>query len=281
MAYLAAGLFACAAWRITGNDAWIVEFFRLPGALLLVWLAGVELLFSVRVCRQLSPGESLRAAWRLIAASAAFDFCGALAVQVFGVHSEINPLPRLPGWSNSATAAIRQFGLFLGGSCRFVLLAGGLLLALRLYRKSGFLGRFRPVDVVLLAVSGGYVVWEAADVLTALHHGKQPSLGEVLGWPVDPLLWLLLGEAMLLYRSVQVTGQGWVGRCWSAFSVGIGLVVLGDIGIWATAYGYLPWPWSSLGWYVWLPAAGAFALAPSYQLEAIHRAMTGGNLSVD
>lgn len=57
-----------------------------------------------------------------------------------------------------------------------------------------------------------------------------------------------------------------------AFSAGIILTCLGDIGMWASHYGYLPWPWTSLAWYLWLPAASCFALAPACQLQALHRA---------
>ena len=57
-----------------------------------------------------------------------------------------------------------------------------------------------------------------------------------------------------------------------AFSVGIFLLLVGDVMIWATVWGYLPWPWSGLGWFVWIPAAAAFALAPLYQWEAMRSA---------
>ena len=160
----------------------------------------------------------------------------------------------------------------LGGSLRFAFLAAGLFLSLRSYRKSGFLARLAVIDWVFLAATGAFVLREASDVIFAMQHGKHPSTAEVLGWPTDPLLWLLLAESMLLYRSVCQMGPGWIGRCWKAFSLGVALIALGDIAIWATNYGYLPWPWSSLGWYIWLPAAAAFAMAPAYQLEAVWRA---------
>ena len=124
----------------------------------------------------------------------------------------------------------------------------------------------------MLALIGAYVVREARDVVAAIHAGARLSVGVVFGWPVDPLLLVLLGEAMLLNRSVKHMGEGWIGRCWSAFSIGIFLVSLGDVAIWAASWGFLPWPWSGLQWYVWIPAAGAFAVAPAYQLEAIYHA---------
>jgi hypothetical protein len=118
------------------------------------------------------------------------------------------------------------------------------------------------------------VVWEAAGVVTAVRNGKRPGLLEVASWPVDPLLVLLVAEALLLNRSAREMGAGWVSRCWRSYSIGVFLVLLGDLGLWLTAYGYLPWPWNSVVWYIWLPASCAFALAPAYQLETIFQAVT-------
>jgi hypothetical protein len=269
--YLAAGLLAAAAWRITHNDAWFIEFFNLPGAALLVTLAGLELALSLRVAAEFSPGQWMRTAWRLIALSALCDLIGALASQIFGTESPFNLL-RIFYPPPFVAAMTRDFGLVVGGPFRFAFLAAGLFWSLRVYRRAGFLGRLAAVDWAVLAMVFAYIIDEAWGLFQALEAGKQPAPAEIMGWPVDPLLWVLLLEALLLYRSVRETGVGWIGRCWGAFSIGIALITLGDVAIWATNYGYLPWPWSSLGWYVWMPAAGAFAIAPAYQLEAIHQA---------
>jgi hypothetical protein len=271
-AYLTVGLLAFTYWRFTGNIAWVEEYFRLPCALALVLLAAAELLFCLRVRGEYSPAQLMRKAWNLIAISAGCDLAGALLVQILSVQTAFNPLNQTAWWSPSEAASLREYGLVIGGSLRSAFLAAGLFQSLRSYRKSGFLARLAVIDWVLLVVTGAYVVREASDVIFAMQHGKHPRPAEVLGWPTDPLLWLLLAESMLLYRSVSQMGPGWVGRCWKAFSLGVALVVIGDIAIWATSYGYLPWPWSSLGWYVWLPAAAAFAMAPAYQLEAVCRA---------
>jgi hypothetical protein len=270
-AYLAAGLLAAAAWQITREDAWIKEFFNLPGAALLVTLAGLELALSLRVAAEFSPGQLMRTAWRLIALSALCDLTGALASQVFGTESPFNVL-RVFFPSPSVTSMIHEFGLLVGGPLRFSFLAAGLFWSLRVYRRAGFLGRLAAVDWAALALALAYIMEEARGLIRALEAGRQPAPAEIMQWPVDPLLWVLLLEALLLFRSVRETGIGSISRCWMAFSIGIVLITLGDIAIWATNYGYLPWPWSSLGWYVWMPAAGALAVAPAYQLEAIHQA---------
>ena len=260
-----------AVWRITGNDAWIEIFFQIPGALLLVWLAAVSLLISVRVTRGFFPGEPMRGAWQLIALSAGSELAGSVLIQIFGTKSLLNPLTYFPH-GVERVPVFRTIGTILHGPCRFALLATALYLVLRLYRQSGFLGRYTPLDWVVLVVFGSYVVREATDVVVAMHRGKVFSAGEILNFPADPLLWVLLAQAMRLSRSVERMGAGWISRCYGAFSAGIFLILVGDVMIWATVWGYLPWPWSALGWFVWIPAAVAFALAPLYQWEAMRSA---------
>jgi hypothetical protein len=270
--YFALSLISLAAWRITGDDRWVVDFFRLPGAVILVTLAGFEVTLCWRVTAEFSPGHSMRKAWKLIMFSAAFDLAGALGTQICGIDSPLNPLRLLPQWSQAAANTIGDLGNVIGGPCRFACLAAGLFWTLRVYRRSGFLGRLAPLDWAALALVLVYIVDEARRLIHAIEAGKHPRAVEIMHWPVDPLLWVLLLEGLLLYRSVRKTGTGLIGRCWRAFSIGIALITLGDIGIWASNYGFLPWPWSSLEWYVWIPAAGAFAMAPVFQLEAIQQA---------
>jgi hypothetical protein len=260
-----------AVWQIAGNNAWIEEFFRVPGALLLVWLAAVGLLFSVRVYRGFLPGEPMHRAWQLIALSAGSELAGSILIQVFGTQSRLNPLNYFPHVAEQAPV-FRTLGTFLDGPCRFALLATALFLVLGLYRQSGFLGRYTALDWVALAAFGAYVAREAAEVVVAMRRGKPFSPAQILNFPADPLLWVLLAQALRLLRSVQQMGAGWISKCYGAFSVAIFLTLVGDVAIWATSWGYLPWPWSALGWYVWIPAALAFALAPVYQWEAMQSA---------
>jgi hypothetical protein len=273
---LAAGGIACVLWRLTGNDAWVVQFFQVPTALLLVFFCAIELRFCLLVLEEFSPGQALRTGWDLIAWSAACDVAGSLAAQIFSVHSLLNPLARMGWWSDGVAGTISQYGHFMGGTCRFALLALGLRWALKAYREAGFLARLTRLDWTLLAMTAIYIVREAWDLVQAMHHGARPDLGTMLGWPVDILLWLLAAQTLLLYRSVRRMGAGKIARCWNAFSLGVFLMVLGDLGIWAQNYGFLPWPWSSMQWYIWLPAAAAFALAPIYQWEAIQAARFPG-----
>ena len=259
--YLALGLVCLAAWRVTGKIAWIDVFFKYPAAILMVILATTELLVSQRVASEFDRRQPLRRAWRLIGLSAGFNLASAVLVQI------------LATW-NPAVSAARQLGLLLGGPCRFAAMSAGLLWTLKAYRRSGLLARLRPGDWAVLALMGCYVFLEFRDVVLAWGHGMRPTIWMVLGWPTDPLLWILLAQALRLYRSALEMGSGLVGRCWSSFSIGVFLVTVGDVTMWATNMGYLSWEWRVVEWYIWLPAAAAFALAPLYQLHAIALART-------
>jgi hypothetical protein len=274
--YLTVGLVAFAVTVATGNYRWVSVVLDGPGAILTVSLAVLQLWLSAMVCRQFLPGDALHATWLLIAFSAACDLAGSISVQVLGASPGMNLVAHWPGWPEQVTATFRIFGLIMGGILRLSLLAAGLFCVLRVYRRSGLLGRLVTIDRIVLLVIGAYVLLEAWDTGNALRHGKAFDLGEALRWPVDPLLWLLLAEAMLLARSVRSAGMGWIHKTWKAFSIGVLLMILGDIGLWATSYGYLQLPWSAAARFVWLPAAAAFAAAPACQLEAIRAAGADG-----
>ena len=268
--YLAVGILAFIAWQITGNDAWVIEFFGAPAALLMVALAGLELWLSIQVLRHFAADDLLRTGWTLIACSAGCQFVGFLFSQVLGVHSQLNPFTAASG--DSWIPLARQIGLTIGGTFRFALLAGGLWFAVKAYRRAGLGSRLTLPDSAVLLAFLIYLVRNVVDVVRAMHAGKQPDVWEVLGWPVDPLLFVLIIEGILLFRSARQLGTGRIGLCWRAMSAGVFLTAIGDVAMWAANYGYLPWPWSALTWYVWLPAAAAFARAPAFQLEVIRDA---------
>jgi len=72
-------------------------------------------------------------------------------------------------------------------------------------------------------------------------------------------------------------GWGLISRYWGSFAAAIALTALGDVGAWLTWSGFLTWPYNSIGWYVWFPAAAAYVLGPAYQAEALRRANRNAN----
>jgi len=270
---LSAGLATFAAWLVTGNQIWFTWFFQWPSIVLMVGLAALQSWLGFTVRHAFLSDEPLYWAWSLIAFSAACDFLGAVSVQWMSSGSALNPLTHFSWWGPGHAIEIHQFGQIVGGTLRYALLAAGLWYVLRIYRKAGFLGRLAGIDWLMLILVFAYLCNEAREVVVAMGRGKSPSLLEILHWPVDPLLCLLLAESRLLARSIQRMGAGSIGRCWRAFTIGILLIWLGDLETWVALSGHFSWQWGSLGWYAWLPAAGAFAAAPAFQLEALQQAM--------
>jgi len=266
---LVSGGVAVGLWRTTGEPAWVRHFFHYPGALFLVAASALELALCLKCLREFSPGEPMAAAWLLLSVAAACHFTGSVISEVLGVGSLLNPLTfwrpeSPPDW----LASIRALGLTISGPVRWLFLACGLFLVLRVYRRMGFLGRLTRTDWLLVMATAAYLLLETGGVVAALRTGKVFSLRQQINWFNDPLLLVLLIEAILIHRSLVASGLGLVTRCWGAYTLAIAFTCLGDLGLLANAYGLAPWPAEAVTWHIWLLAGGLFALAPAYQWEA-------------
>jgi hypothetical protein len=248
---------------LKGDSGWYYRFFQNGGTQILAGFAVAGAWMCVRVWHGFEPNEPMYRAWRLISLAAGLDVLSAIFAQVVAAA---------PGWSRAQAVDFQRLGLSLGGTLRFALLAAGLAVVLGIFRQARFLAPLRPLDWALLAAFGVYVTCEFWDLGVAMRAGRRPDLAEILHWPVDPLLGLLSAQALRLRRTIQHTGGGWIGRCWTAFGIAIFFTALGDVAIWAETRGYFPSPWSAITWYIWFPAAAAFAMAPAYQLDAMQRA---------
>lgn len=146
----------------------------------------------------------------------------------------------------------------------------GLFYVLKACRQSGILGRFRAIDVILFGAIAAYTAgFFATDVFSPHRGAPQTAAQTVLNWTSDPLLCILLFQAILIRRSVANMGWGLIARCWLCFTVAIFATSVGDIGLWAWSRGYLSEPLQIASWYVWFLASAAFALGPCYQLQAM------------
>ena len=273
---LAVGVGAAVAWQRTGHNTVINTFFHYPGALFLISAAAVELWLSWFSWRQFSSRETMRHAWFLIMLAAAMHLTGSVFSQVLGVDSYLNPLMYCDvPWVDAASESFRQIGLLIGGPLQMTMLACGLLFMLRVYRRSGLLARLTFSDGLLITLLAFYTFREAWQVVEFIRAGKMFTAYQIIAWTSDPLLIVLLFEAICIRRAVLAMGRGLIAMCWGAFAAAIGLTALGDIGIWATWNGYLPGIAASLGWYVWFLAGAAYALGPAYQVEAFRRVEDG------
>ncbi len=242
---------------------------------MLVFLAAASLVLGRRVQREFSPEQPMYRAWSLIVISAACDLTGALFTQFLSAPMALNPLAHASWWSPALAAWLRQFGQSAGGSLRFAFLAAGLFQVLRVYRNSGFLARLTVPGLGLARGRRRRMSFVRPPIsLYALRLGKHPAPPKSsVGPPTrsSGSCWPRVFCSTAPSARWGPAGSAVVGRPLALASHSLFSAMAA---IWATAYGFLPWPWSSIGWYLWLPAAAAFALAPAYQLDAIYRAYT-------
>ncbi len=265
-AQLALGLASFIAWRESGQIRWLDLYFNYPGILFFLGVEAIGLALCSRVWRLFDTGEALEPAWLLITVSAGLRLVGSVFSHILASESGLNPLIYITGGAELSTRAA-QWGTMLGGPVHMIVLACGLFIVLRVYKRIGLRRQtFGLLDWVLLAIVFAYTARHMYEVLGLI--GAAASAYRVVGWSSDPLLSILLLEAVLLRRSVVESGGGLIARCWGAFCAAIFLTSIGDMGIWAVAHGYLQPPFDAISWYVWFLPSAALALGPAYQLEA-------------
>ena len=271
IAHLVIGLVVGIAAWMAGKPALLADFFRYPGTLFLMGVSAAGFWLSLRCWQQFSKTDLLRQAWLLIMMAAGVALMGNLCAQVLGAYTPLNPLMHTAtGWPAPGIKLLGRVGLLLGGPFQMTLLACGLSFVLRAYRRSGLFPHLAHWTWLLAGALMLYTVHEAQLLQTLLRTGKASRGFQVLGWPSDPLLIVLLFEAACILRPVLGTGWGLIAKCWGAFAAGIALHALGDILLMSVSE-----PARMLGWYTWFLAAAAYALGPAYQLEAFRRVVEG------
>jgi len=124
----------------------VVTFFRVPGALLAVFLALAGVWFPLRVVAHFRPNEPMHLVWLFLSGSSAFEAVGEICTQILSVESAINPLMLTSWWSADTATRVHDYGQLLSGTCRFTLLAIGLYLASRIFRQTGLQTRLTALD---------------------------------------------------------------------------------------------------------------------------------------
>jgi hypothetical protein len=257
-------------WSQTGDPNWLHAFFAYPGAPFLVGCSCAQFRLSLQCWQSFSRGDLLRPAWLLIALAAASQLAGGVLTQILASQSNLNPLCFFPlALRHAAIQAAGEYGQ-LFSPLYMLFLVFGLSYVLKACRQNGMLRGFQAIDVLLLGIVAAYTIDFFATVVFAPH--KPAPAGtphRILSWTSDPLLCILLSQAILIRRSVANMGWGLIARCWLCFTIAIFATSLGDIGLWAWSRGYLPEALQVASWYVWFLASAAYALGPAYQLQAI------------
>jgi hypothetical protein len=220
------------------------------------------------ICRSwFDSDEPMRLAWGMIACAALARLAGVLLRAVSDRHLPWGFWHWLGPPSGGLFVNMTQLGLVVGGPLSMAFLAVGLGRVLGIQRKFRLLGSLTRFDQALLFLVLAFSVSQLFINLPLLVN--HPSMGTMLLWLSDPLLSLLLVEAILVRRSVIRMGQGLVAKCWGMFVLAVVITSAGDAAIWASSHNLLSESMTALSWYIWFVAAAAFASAPAYQLAAI------------
>lgn len=251
--HLAIGLAGYAHFLLTGSYSALDWYFKHPGTVFLVGMAAAGSVTSWMARSQFERNEPMHAVWTLIFLAAVFRMCGSILAEVAGRYSE----------------AAHSAGLVIGSPVAMITLACGLARAIGLQRRFHLLGRPHPWDILLISAISCVTIRQVIEIgsLLVVHHFR-PGAAQALLWLSDPLLTLLLIQAVLIRRSVLNMGHGLVAKCWGTIALAIAFTSAGDAALWITGLGIVPEWLVPLGWYLWFPAAALFAEAPGYQLAA-------------
>ncbi len=262
---LAAGLVLWTSWQMGGAIHPLLLFFTYAGQGFLLLSAAAEAFLAGSIAHHFEPDEPMSRGWLLLMAAGAARFVGTLIAHT------------LPRWRDvSHSQFLTDFGLLLGGPVQLALLVAGLGVALGLHKRLGLLGKLTARDWLILGAGAGFAVHQVTEwQIWNPARRDELSLLAMLRWAEDPLLVALLAEALLLARTARQLGSGLLASCWRSYAWAGFLTAFGDLCLWAVSMGYLTWPANSLTWFIWFPAAAAFALAPAWQYAAVRRALYG------
>jgi hypothetical protein len=266
IAVFALGVLSALLWMITGDAGWTINFFRYPSAWFLVFTCAVQLYLSHSVWKSFESGEPLELAWFLLTMAATVRFIGTSISQLG------RPIIEQYQWLDPIV--VRDMGIVLSSPLMFLLLGSGLAIVLKVYRQLGLLRTLGGIDYFLIALSVLFCLHQAKEVIDWLPDLKRRfNVFAMLNWASDPLLSLLLVESIVLWRAGRHLAGGYIGHCYGAFAMAVMLTSLGNVGIWIEAWGYIAWPYRAVVWYIWIPAAACFAIAPAYMMQAIRSAL--------
>ncbi len=265
--HLGLGMIAYAHFLATHQYIVLGRYFSVLGTLFFLVMTATECRLAI-VCRSwFDSDEPMRLAWGMIAGAAMARLVGTVLRAAGDGYLPWGFWQRLPQTAGAFFVNLSQLGLVVGGPVSMAFLAVGLGRVLSIQRRFRLAGSLTLGDRTLLILVAAFSISQLAINLPLL--SNHPSLWTMVLWLSDPLLSILLIEAIMVRRTVIRMGQGLVAKCWSMFVLAIVITSAGDAAIWASSHNLLSEPLTALSWYIWFVAAAAFASGPAYQLAAI------------
>jgi hypothetical protein len=273
---LIVGLAAYVSFVVTGKYDALVALFDKLGVTFFMLVSGTEMYFAYRARGLFEPTEEMHGTWTLVLLSAFCRLTGAALTGVLSKQAPWNPLVVLGAFRPDRAGALHDLGLAASGPAAMALLAWGLMRVLALNHRLGILGRLTFWDRSFIAAILAFTALQFIDIGGVLLGDRgRLSVMQSFMWLSDPLLTLLLIQAVSIRRSVLNMGHGLVARCWGMMALGVAFTSAGDATMWAETHGFIPVVIQPLEWFIWFFAVTAFASAPCYQVEAAREAHAG------
>ena len=239
-----------------GDFTYMGIAFGAPHKIFLILTAAAATALSFGALCQFEQRHPLYSAWLMLFVAAGCRLVG----------RAVGELPSVI--SAGHLESFRSAGQLIAGPISQLSLGFGLLVALRAYRSVGLSLRLTVMDCVMLSAGTIFTLRHLTQILAILRHGPVQEPIALLNWLSDPALLFTLAVSVPLRRIALSQGGGLVASCWSAMTAGALLTFLGNFMIFLENYSYLPWPWYSVTWIIWIPASAAFTLGPAYQFAA-------------
>lgn len=266
----AIGMAAYLHFLVTGSYRYLSWYFLVLGTLFFLSTSAAESFLAFECRAGFEADEPMRMAWTFITLASLARFVGAVLISLDHWH-----VASILGNTSSVLAVVlprelAHAGAVVGGPLSMVFLVVALSRVLTVQHRFGVLRGLTHADVFLICLIVALTLGEIVAIARYLGPSYQPpSLTKAILWLSDPLLALLLVQAVLIRRSVIRVGLGLISQCWEMYVIAILTTLAGDASIWAVGEGLLSAPLTALSWYIWFFAAAAFASAPAYQLAAM------------
>ncbi|MDR3740569.1 MAG: hypothetical protein P4L40_16260 [Terracidiphilus sp.] len=277
--HFAMGAIAFTHFLATGQYTLLTVYFNVEGTPFFIAMAVIETTLALTCCVWLDRGDPMRTAWVFIALAAAARASGALLHALAMVMFPWRALAWTHVHPFGPFDDLGQLGTIIGSPLAMCLLGVGLALILLELRRRHIFVKLTRFDICLIVLILCFTISQVIVVLPLFKF--HPNLVVELLWTSDPLLLLLLVEAVMVRRAMIRIGDGFFARCLGMYVLGIIITSAGDATIWANWHGLLTPALTVLSWYIWFVASAAFSSAPAYQMAAIAQTLEDRNRGKD